>query len=61
MKVNGGCYGTALEGNYLKIGNGPVFVLFRRRFAFGIIMRWSPSHSDAITTLRLVTLLLSSF
>ena len=41
-------------GNYLKIGNWSVFVLFGWRFVFGIIMRWEARehvHSDAITTM----------
>ena len=40
-------------GNYLKMGNLSVFVLFGWRFVYGIIMRWEgqPFLSDAITTL----------
>ena len=51
-------------GNYLKIGNWSVFVLFGWRFVFGIVRDGngeSPSHSDAITTLGLIKLLLSYF
>ena len=54
-------------GNYLKIGNWSVFILFGRRFVFGINMRWErrePFPSDAITTLgnnKADSLLLLSF
>ena len=52
-------------GNYLKIDNWSVFVLFGWRFVFGIIMRWEgrePFQSDVITTLgnnKAASLLLS--
>ena len=54
-------------GNYLKIGNWSVFILFGWRFVFWINMRWErrePFPSDAITTLgnnKAASLLLLSF
>ena len=60
-------YGLWKAGNYLKIGNWSVFVLFRWRFVFGIIMAWKgrePFPSDAITTLennKAASLLLQRF
>ena len=35
-------------GNYLKVGNWSVFVLFGWRFVFGIIMRWEGRRIKAI-------------
>ena len=54
-------------GNYPKIGDRSVFVLFGRHFVFRIIMRWEgrePFLPDAITTLGNIkadSLLLLSF
>ena len=51
-------------GNYIKIGNWSVFVLFGWRFEFGIITRWErrePFPSDATWRLwEIIKLLLSS-
>ena len=49
-------------GNYLKIGNWSVFVLFGWRFVFGIVMRWkgeSPSLQIPSRLWEIIKLLLS--